>query len=171
MRCGVTGVGLEPTTCGLKARAGRSSKDHHRPLLAVSQGLAHRSNSRWFRSLPLERGTHWGTPCVSALGGRSSRKLAHNTYLIRDGSAVVVRFHATEVATMAAGAIRLNSGGWRTVTTKERLGRVLPLGWSVYSDRREWYLSRHANGSPAARWPFADGITIGADGAVTGCGS
>lgn len=54
-----------------------------------------------------------------------------------------VRLHKTNVVTFHSdGSIVLDSGGWKTVTTKDRMNRALPEGWSVYSDRGVWYLDQ-----------------------------
>ena len=99
---------------------------------------------------------------------RWTGKICNNTSLERRGDAFAVRLHATDVITFHAdGRIELNSGGWLTITTKGRINGVIrPLGFSVYSGRGAWYLSGH--GADAPRYPYADGITIHADGTVTG---
>ena len=54
-----------------------------------------------------------------------------------------VRLHKTNVVTFHSdGSIVLDSGGWKTVTTKDRINCALPPGWSVYSTRGVWYLSQ-----------------------------
>lgn len=81
-----------------------------------------------------------------ALGSRDTRKLQHNTYLRREGSDLVIRYHATDVLTYhkpeyhigrgsdpreLAGTVTLNTDGWHTVTTSARFRDWLPRGWSV----------------------------------------
>ncbi len=96
------------------------------------------------------------------------RKLANNTYLVagKDAASFAIRLHATDVVTMAPdGSFTLNSGGWRTVTTKERINAFSPV--NVGSDRGQWYVYPR-RGDWSYRFPFADGMTIAADGSVTG---
>jgi len=38
--------------------------------------------------------------------------------------------------------ITLNSGGWKTKSTKERINRHLPDGFKLYQEDNEWYLER-----------------------------
>ena len=95
------------------------------------------------------------------LGSRESRKLANNTYLVRiDDNTIGVRLHSTYVVTYHTdGRIVLNSGGWQTVTTKQRMNEYSPL--RVTQTKGVWY----ANGQP-----YADGITFHDDGSITGAG-
>lgn len=73
-----------------------------------------------------------------------SRIVANNTLLIdyKDGSRAV-RFHTTDVVTERDGIITLNSGGWRTVTTKERINN--PIGMKrnfpyLYQRDSQWFI-------------------------------
>lgn len=96
-------------------------------------------------------------------GGRMDRrKVANNTYAIRrDDDTIAIRLHETDVVTVTRdNRVRLETGGWYTVTTKERINRYIP-GWTAYSDRGTWYVRHYAAGwenSEAVR--FFDGITI-----------
>jgi len=101
------------------------------------------------------------------------RKLANNTWLERreDGS-IAVRLHSTDVITyLPDGSTVYDSGGWRTVTTKDRINRFGRRGWCVWSDRGEWKIGRSSD-----RWgydaesvrPYADGVRIGPRGGVYG---
>jgi hypothetical protein len=87
-----------------------------------------------------------------------SRKLANNTYLerryktfaswidtrmpIQRTSAIAVRLHATDIVTFHRdGSISLDTGGWLTVTTKDRMNRYLPAPFSIFSDKGSWRVS------------------------------
>ena len=88
------------------------------------------------------------------LSGHQSRRLAHNTYaeLDPDGS-VGVRFHTTRILTFhPADTFTVSSGGWRTVTTKQRLNALLPAGYRIHSNRFAWYIT-----TPEGVFPFEDG--------------
>lgn len=112
------------------------------------------------------------------------RKLANNTYLERvpGGAAIGVRLHSTYVVTLAPdGSVTLNSGGWLTLTTKDRINSYLPYGWGLYQDEKVWYLyppAARSSGVAGDYWGsrkerrlvFADGMTIFPDGRVTGAG-
>lgn len=98
------------------------------------------------------------------------RKLANNTYLERRGGAlgdrIAVRLHDTDVVIYNRdGNVSLYTGGWLTVTTKERINRYSPA--RVYSDRGRWMLCQappNFDGAVA----FAEGITLHPDGTITG---
>lgn len=85
-----------------------------------------------------------------------------------DDSAIAVQYHQTDVVThYRDGRVSLDSGGWRTVTTKVRFNEYLPAGWTVYQEKGEWYLQRLPWDS-SEPIPYQDGITIHPDGTVTG---
>jgi len=97
------------------------------------------------------------------LKGRTSRNIANNTrldVLEHDAGDDVIgpRLHSTYVVRFYSdGRITLHTGGWESVTTKDRLNRVARAhGWSVYAAKRVWYV-QHRFGT---RLPFAEGFTI-----------
>lgn len=100
------------------------------------------------------------------LTGRNSqsRKLANNTYLIRHEEYIGVKLHSTEVVKLYPnGNIRLDSGGWHTSTTKDRIGAF--SGYRISQNNGNWYIP--INGKT---YKYADGMTITATGKVTGAG-
>lgn len=109
---------------------------------------------------------------ISKGKNKVSRPLANNTTVRTNGVDVIVKYHATDIAIFKPdGAIILNTGGWRTSTTKTRLSELAPRGFIVYQERGVWYLTDARKGwRDATRYFYADGITIHADGTVTGEG-
>jgi len=98
-------------------------------------------------------------------GGRSKdrRKVGNNTYLVRRGEDIAVRLHYTDILTFYRdGRIKINSGGWQTVTTRDRWNQYLPGAWNIQGDRGTYYLY---NGEK--RWGYRDGMIIHPDGTVT----
>lgn len=90
-------------------------------------------------------------------GGRSKtdRKAANNTTVRLIDGGVAIRLHSTDIVTINDdGSMVLNSGGWLSVTTKERLNRYTPARISQRAGI--WYM---ADGSL-----FYDGMIIEADG-------
>lgn len=88
------------------------------------------------------------------LGNRDEKKVNHNTYLVRraDGS-ISLRLYETNIVTYyETGEVALYAGGFRTVTTKERMKEYSPL--MVYSTNHAWFV-RSNNKSE----PFRDGIS------------
>jgi hypothetical protein len=76
------------------------------------------------------------------LGILKSKLVKNNTRLTEyvDGRRTL-RLHATDILTWKPdGVIVLNSGGYRTHTTKERLNAFLPLGIRVYQKNYSWYV-------------------------------
>lgn len=98
---------------------------------------------------------------TSKLGNRQSRKIGNNTYLVRrDDDKIAMRLHATDVLTFTPDYVELNTGGWYSVTTKDRLNYA--TGARLYSDRGTWYVG----GNRERRIPFFDGIRLSYSGDV-----
>jgi hypothetical protein len=89
------------------------------------------------------------------LGNRTQKKIANNTLLVRlNENEIAVRLHYTDVVTfLRDGKIRLNSGGFWTATTKERINHCLNFGFRVYQQDFNWYLR-----TPLGFQPFTDGM-------------
>lgn len=75
-----------------------------------------------------------------------------------------VRYHNTVVVEFTPEKIRLNSGGWRTATTKLRMNQTsnqFGLGFSVFQHKRRWYVDIGVFGSSEfRRIPFEDGMVL-----------
>lgn len=108
---------------------------------------------------------------AKAISETRKRKLYNHTYLVvRDDGGFGIRLHDTEILIFYPNKTVLNTGGWKTVTTKERFNRYLE-GWSVFSDKGVWYLTRGYGYDNKRRIPYADGITIYTSGKITGQGA
>jgi hypothetical protein len=105
-----------------------------------------------------------------------SKLEARNTLraVLRDGT-VIWRYHSTTVFTrLSDGSVNLNTGGWNTLTTRERMNMALhrdgPAGgfhFSVRTDRGVLYLGRYkrtADGGESKSWPFNKWVSIGPRG-------
>jgi len=98
------------------------------------------------------------------LTGRCSRrrKVANNTYLERDGDNIAVRLHDTAVVTyLPNGDIVLDSGGWLTMTTKERMGTFTAARVSQTNGQWTVYWGDE-------RLPYADRMILHPDGTADG---
>ncbi|HMN10700.1 MAG TPA: hypothetical protein PKD55_00075 [Bellilinea sp.] len=76
---------------------------------------------------------------------------------------IAVRYHATDVVTYYPDRVVLNSGGWRTSTTRARISEALhgiPDTALVQRDW-EWYLVVDGH-----EIPFTDGMAITWDGTL-----
>jgi hypothetical protein len=98
----------------------------------------------------------------------SHKRIDNNTteFTMENGD-VVVRLHNTNIVTLTKDdSIILNSGGWRTVTTRDRISKLIrKAGWSLYSERGVWIVS-----IAGKSYTFTDGMIIHADGSVEGAG-
>ena len=82
------------------------------------------------------------------LGSKDARTIANNTTARRgessDASAtpiISVYLHGHEIATLASRWIGIRDAGWQTVTTKDRLNRLLaPIGYSISQKDYCWTL-------------------------------
>ena len=94
--------------------------------------------------------------CANLLSKRESKKLANNTYLSKDGDDFVVTLHSTKIIRISPkNEIVLNSGGYRTKTTKQRLNEFSKA--SVNQKSGIWYINDIA---------FYDGVKIDANGSL-----
>jgi hypothetical protein len=89
-----------------------------------------------------------------------SRKLENNTYLKRRNwgstKAIAVRLHTTDVITFFEdGRIEVSTGGWDTVTTRDRISSYLPKPWTVYGERNATILSNFRWYAPRGDWSKA----------------
>jgi len=93
------------------------------------------------------------TQMVLGKRNRGQRKIGNNTYayIECDGS-VSVELHGTKVVRFYQnGLVQLNSGGWRTSTTKQRINKYSPV--KIFQKNFEWFL---ADGSS-----FEDNMLVG----------
>lgn len=78
------------------------------------------------------------TDANAKLTGRckESRKVGRNTYLKRrPNNAIALRFHNTDILTFYKnGRIEVATGGWNTITTRQRINQFLPGGQGVHSE-------------------------------------
>ncbi len=74
-----------------------------------------------------------------------------------------VMLHGHNIVTLYPdGAVRLDSCGYRTATTKHRMDAFV----NVFQRNHEWYVETAPGGGNIKTTPFYDGITIYADGTV-----
>lgn len=114
------------------------------------------------------------------LGKRASKKLENNTYLVRSGpDTISVRLHNTHIITFDrnGGRVHLSTGGWNTVTTRDRLNRYMPAWAHLYSESEFLVLCIAPRGK-AFDWRTAkrylwgcDGLTLNPNRSVSGAGA
>lgn len=75
---------------------------------------------------------------VERLGSKDRVKLDRNTYLERRADdKIAVRYHETDVVTYTPLWIELDSGGWHTVSTMDRMRNHIP--GDIRSDKYGWH--------------------------------
>lgn len=103
-----------------------------------------------------------GTPYFN-----KARKIDRNTYRYEcedDGGNVFenIRLHKTDIITRAlrVAETSFSTGGWRTNTTKERLNKFAPKGFSFWSEKGVFFIT-----SPLGeKFAMDDGITFDYEG-------
>lgn len=107
---------------------------------------------------------------VAVLAGRESVRLGNNTYLERlEGLRFIgVRLHLTYIVRFHYnGLITLHTGGYRTVTTKERINHF--VNGRVYSKNYTWFYCPLVDGRRAGEQavPFTEGMHVSRMEAMT----
>jgi hypothetical protein len=91
--------------------------------------------------------------------------LENNTYLKHRGDTIAVMLHNTDVVTyFPNGDIKLNSGSWRTVTTKDRINKYAPI--RLWAHKGQWYAT--PPWSNETKIFFQDNMVIRPDGTYSG---
>ena len=92
---------------------------------------------------------------INVLNGKEGRKIGNNTYLNRlDSDTITVKLHYTDIVTYHRdGRIIVNTGGYKSATTKHRINGLTNVG--VYQKDFSWFL---ADGNAT---PFVDGMDVG----------
>ena len=91
-------------------------------------------------------------PQISRLGRTAT------TVHANDHGEMVVTYHSTAVVTFTEKKVKLDSGGWRTATTRTRMNQAanqFGLPYNVFQKASEWFVSV---GDKVI--PFTDGMTI-----------
>ena len=83
----------------------------------------------------------------------------YKTRVLTDEEKTRVFFHDTPVVTFNEKTIELNTGGWRTRSTKVRMNQAsqeFGLGFRVFQKARDWFVEYHGDVRPFA----SDQITL-----------
>lgn len=92
-----------------------------------------------------------------------NRKVANNTRLEQFGADIQVVLHGTPVVTYHPdGSVTLKSGGWETVTTKQRINAFQNIVW-LWQTHREWFVHTRDN---SIITNFVDGMRVYPDGRI-----
>ena len=75
--------------------------------------------------------------------GQTQRVSGRATSIRQEGPDIVITYHATDVVRFNAKRIILDTGGWKTNTTKTRMNQASAqygLGYYVYQKDFSWYV-------------------------------
>ena len=89
---------------------------------------------------------------------KMTRRVGNNTTAtIREDNTVAIRLHTTNVVVIGNdGTVTLNSGGWKTATTKQRMNQYLN-NHTVFQKRGEWFVWNRVDDTTEE---FFDGIKL-----------
>ncbi len=90
-------------------------------------------------------------------GKKVAKRVKNNTLRIETETGYKIRLHNTDIIEYQNEDIILNSGGWQTRTTKERLNEYLPYGMYISQKNYEWTV-HDTNTNQSV--PFNDGMRI-----------
>lgn len=85
------------------------------------------------------------------------RKLENNTYLTKTEEGYGIRLHNTVVVELLKDRVILNSGGWKTLTTKDRINGYSPS--RIFQRDHIWFVGSEDT-------PYFDGIELSYNGRV-----
>ena len=89
------------------------------------------------------------------------RRVCNNTNVCTMINGLAVSLHGHMIVRFRNnGEIMLDSCGFRTATTKDRINRCLPLPWRVCQSKGEWKLWKRNDVDLAEEIPFVDGMTV-----------
>ena len=90
--------------------------------------------------------------------GYKGIKRYRNTRLSESDGWTVVRLHYTDIVMFNGGDVVLNSGGWKTSTTKRRMNEAsaeFNLGFTVWQKYYNWFVDFEGK-----TYEFTDGMKL-----------
>lgn len=73
---------------------------------------------------------------------KTTKKGSYRDVVISFNDKTLYYYHQHCIMVKDGERVILNSAGHRAVTTKERINRYLKRGWTLYSDKRVWWLAK-----------------------------
>jgi hypothetical protein len=109
---------------------------------------------------------------ASAKDKNAGKPIDNNTRIVKREDKYAIRLHNTDIVIFYPdGRIKLNSGGWKTRTTKDRINNALgeyphsvACDYCIHSDRGIWYIWK----AGTQVCIFNDGMVINPDGSLSG---
>jgi len=98
---------------------------------------------------------------MTLLRGKHRRAVCYNTELLDNGTTVEVQLYGrTIVELFKEGKVTINSCGYRTKTTKDRINRCLPGPWILCQYERVWNLWNPVTMGVDENVAFVDGMMV-----------
>jgi len=91
------------------------------------------------------------------IGKSKMQKVDNNTYKIDTDTGYKIRLHDTDIIEYNDNKIILNSGGYQTKTTRDRINKYLPAEYHLSQKNFEWFILDKGNGKIT---PFIDNIIL-----------
>lgn len=97
--------------------------------------------------------------------GRADRTIGYATRVVRssyNGDIYLYHHHTAIVCYHSGGSVSINTGGWRSSTTKARINAALRgSGWALVSERGQWWWHRWSKEPGQSRmFEFEDGDRV-----------
>ena len=93
---------------------------------------------------------------------KEQRTIGNNTTIENRPDNISVKYHDTDIVSyFPDGKTKINTGGWKTSTTKERLNNFTNI--SIYQKKGIWYVINNSK-----EYFYKDGMTINKDGSISG---
>lgn len=92
----------------------------------------------------------------SARNKDAGKPYGNNTRIVKTEQGYGVKYHATVVVNVLTDRWVLNTGGWQTVTTKQRINENAPV--YINQEKHIWYIDGIT--------PYQDGIEVDRDGRI-----
>lgn len=97
---------------------------------------------------------------LHTIGKKNIRHIANNTWVYDHEGDTTYRLHETDVVTYHSdGRITVNSGGWLSKTTADRIRGYIPDEYRIHQRKDGWRVSRSFHGV-SVTVPFEDGMDI-----------
>ena len=99
---------------------------------------------------------------LEEMNGRDSKKVGNNSYLKKlDDGRIGYLLHNTYIAKFGKGDVTLDSGGWLTHTTKDRMNQALAMvtPYGISQEKGNWYIVKN-DGNWSKIAPYYDGMKI-----------
>lgn len=88
---------------------------------------------------------------------------SHATSIYQSNGFTCVKYHATEVVKFNNEKIILNSGGWETATTKNRMNQAsnqFGLNYHVFQRDFQWYVDFSGSNQEMIEVPFHNPVEL-----------